>query len=107
MLQSLASNWSALTSCPPSNRHARGDEKLGCLVLGRGEKVMRPGHALFSWPGAAVRPDLRMLCHGRRLIRISISALHRDLFLRVNPSQTKAGGGIRSRFRACSAAEVM
>ena len=44
----------------------QGDEKLGCLALGRGEEAMRRGHARSFWPGAAVRPDLRMLYHGRR-----------------------------------------
>jgi integrase len=39
---------------------------LGCLAFGRGEEAMRRGHACSFWPGAAVRPDLRMLCHGRR-----------------------------------------
>jgi hypothetical protein len=38
-------------------------EKLSSLALGRGEEVaMRCGHAFFLLPGAAVRPDRRILC---------------------------------------------
>src|SRR5215217_2055431 len=54
----------------------KGDEQLGCLVLGRGEEVMRRGHAYPSWPGAAVRPDSASYAQiGGLILDVSASTL--------------------------------
>src|SRR5829696_1697414 len=54
----------------------KGDEQLGCLVLGRGEEVMRRGHAYPSWPGAAVRPDSASYARiGGLILDVSASTL--------------------------------
>src|SRR5829696_1380815 len=54
----------------------KGDEQLDCLVLGRGEEVMRRGHAYPSWPGAAVRPDSASYAQiGGLILDVSASTL--------------------------------
>jgi hypothetical protein len=76
MLQSLASISSGADELPAVQPPGKGDEQLGCLVLGRGEEVMRRGHAYPSWPGAAVRPDSASYARiGGLILDVSASTL--------------------------------